>query len=128
METLSQNKNLKEREALQLELEDTRQHLYSRDEEVKVIPQQRILESDTSYGNFFECLLFKFQGLYHRILVTEKSSKQQLRLERHKVNAFKRKLDEAEQEIRRLQNIIRVSLSLNLCMYVCVYFLRHIYT
>lgn len=48
------------------------------------------------------------QDLYHRILVMEKSSRQQLRLERHKVNAFKKRLDDSDQEIRRLQNIIKV--------------------
>ena len=54
---------------------------------------------------------FIFQELYHRILILEKSSRQQLKLERGRVLGLKKKLDLAEQEIKNLKEIIKVFIS-----------------
>jgi hypothetical protein len=47
-------------------------------------------------------------------LILEKSSRQQLKLERGRVSGLKKKLDLAEQEIKKLKEIIKVNMKLNL--------------
>lgn len=42
-------------------------------------------------------------------MILEKSSRQQLKIERGKVAGLKKKLDLAEEEIRKLKEIIKVS-------------------
>ena len=104
-------------EDMETEIEDLKSQLEGRDNEFKVRILNIIDKKVSSQNKLYYqgcCILpsnaaIYFQNLMHKLRLTEKSSRQHLTNEMNRNAQMKKRLEEAERKIERLNGVIQVT-------------------